>query len=151
MVHCTLLARSPLLPGVQGLGEQASPTPTQLGQAKAPWQGRAACAQAAFHTPHAGLRFEPAGEHQQGGQGYWAGSAGLEGGAGGTSELLIGSILALSFAMQATLPPCLWGPVKCKGEGALSSSDLTNLHPSLPPPPQTSSLWVRLCGQIDMI
>lgn len=72
-------------------------------------------------------------------------------GAGGTSELLIGSILALSFAVQATSPQCLWGPVRCEGEGAPSSSDPDKPHPPLPPPPPTASLWVRLCGQIDMI
>lgn len=50
------------------------------------------------------------------------------GGAGGTSELLIGSILALSPATQTTSAERrLWGPVRWKGEGAPSSSDLPNL------------------------
>lgn len=120
----TPLATSAQSPGTGGDGP-AQPS-HGWGEREHPAKGHAACAQAAFRTPRAGLQLEPAGEHRQGGQGDWAASAAL-GGAGGTSELLIGSILALSFAMQATSPQCLWGPVRCKGEGAPSSSDLTNL------------------------
>lgn len=71
---------------------------------------------------------------------HWRVSAGRAGdlgwqcnivGAGAPSEFLIGSILAHSFAMQATSQQCLWGPVR---EGAPSFSNLTNLtHPSLLP------------------
>lgn len=57
----------------------------------------------------------------------WAGHRAGSGGAGGTSELLIGSILALSPATQTTSAGRLWGPVRWKGEGAPSFSHLTNL------------------------
>lgn len=119
----TLLTASAQCSGAGGMG-QPSPGMARVSKSIPPGSC-SSCSGCISHPSYSCCRLSPLESINREGRG--TGLAAWHQGAGDTTEPLIGSILALSFAMQATSPQCLWGPVRCKGEGPPSSSDMTNL------------------------